>query len=133
MTDVLSPAKRSKLMSRIRPKNTGPELILRRLLHASGFRYRLHDHKLPGTPDIVLPKYKTVVQVRGCFWHYHTCIDGHVPKTNTEYWAKKLAANQLRDRKTDAALKALGWKVFIIWECDLGSGLQNLVDALKAG
>jgi DNA mismatch endonuclease (patch repair protein) len=118
MPDVFSPAKRSDVMSRIRSSDTKPEVALRRGLHRLGYRFRLHDRLLPGRPDIVLPKYRTVVQVRGCFWHGHTCHDGHLPKSRHDYWIPKLAGNARRDHRNDRALRRLGWKVVVVWECE---------------
>jgi DNA mismatch endonuclease (patch repair protein) len=127
----LDKARRSELMAAIRSKGTQPELAVRKALHASGFRYRLHDSRLPGKPDIVLPRLKAVVQVRGCFWHGHECRDGHIPKSNKEYWEGKLARNQLRDLTTDAALATMGWRVFIVWECEWRQGVQAILQALR--
>lgn len=118
MTDPLSPAQRSALMSRIRGKDTQPELAVRRLLHAMGYRFRLHRRDLPGTPDIVLPGRRKVVFVNGCFWHGHrTCKVGRTPKTRTEFWTQKMARNRRRDARKVRALRAAGWKVTIVWEC----------------
>jgi DNA mismatch endonuclease, patch repair protein len=108
-------------MSRIRAKGTAPEMALRRALHQLGYRYRLHVRALPGCPDIVLPKYGAVIQVRGCFWHGHTCIDGHLPKSRQDYWEPKLAGNKARDRRNDRELHKLGWRVITVWECQLSS------------
>lgn len=105
-------------MKRVGRKDTAPELIVRSFLHRCGLRFRLHVRGLPGTPDIVLPRHRTVVFVHGCFWHGHHCTHGSVrAKTNVEYWDQKIAGNQARDRHKAAALKALGWKVERIWEC----------------
>lgn len=131
MTDVFDKAKRSEVMGRIRSKDTRPELLVRTALHAAGFRYRLHAPGLPGKPDIVLRRLKTVVQVRGCFWHRHACRDGHVPKSNQQYWEPKLARNQLRDQEADTALAVMGWHVFTIWECELEQGTQAVLQALR--
>jgi len=121
MADKLTKERRSWNMSRIRSKNTGPELIVRSLLHRQGFRFRLHRKGLPGKPDIVLPKYKTVIFVHGCFWHSHAlCADATVPKSRTEFWAKKFADTVKRDENNQAALLMLGWKVVVIWECETG-------------
>lgn len=112
---------RSSVMSRIGPKNTAPELVVRRTLHRQGFRFRLHSPDLPGKPDIVLPKYHTVVFVHGCFWHGHGCRKGsHRPTTNTEFWNAKLDRNVTRDRNTAARLRRMGWKVVTVWECQVG-------------
>lgn len=109
-------------MSRIRSSNTSPELALRRALHALGIRFRLHRKDLPGKPDIVLPRHKTVVFVHGCFWHRHAgCKVASTPKTNTAFWEEKFQRNMVRDERNTALLKGLGWKVLVVWECELGS------------
>jgi DNA mismatch endonuclease (patch repair protein) len=130
--DVHSPATRSKNMAAIRSKDTRPEMVVRRALHAAGFRYRLHRKDLPGKPDIVLPRYKTVVFVNGCFWHGHTCSDGHLPKSNTAYWAPKIARNAERDRIHRVALEAAGWAVIVIPECEARNGAEQLTGRLQA-
>ena len=118
--DVFSREKRSEVMSRVRSKDTGPELIVRRSLHRSGLRFRLHRRDLPGQPDIVLPSRKVVVFVHGCFWHGHSCRRGaRVPKTNTDYWLKKIRRNEVRDEENNYALIALGWGVLVLWECEI--------------
>ena len=105
-------------MSRIRSRDTSPEMIVRRVAHALGYRYRLHVAGLPGKPDLVFPRLNRVVEVRGCFWHQHKgCIDSHIPKTRTEYWVPKLEGNQRRDRANQRKLQKLGWRVCIVWEC----------------
>lgn len=107
-------------MSRIKGKDTKPEMLVRRFLHANGFRYKLHDKTLPGKPDIVLPKYKTVIEVQGCYWHGHqNCRYSHLPKSNTEFWKEKIGANVKRDKENLKKLKELGWNVIVIWECEL--------------
>lgn len=111
--------KRSALMSRIRSKGTEPELTVRSALHKLGFRFRLHDRDLPGSPDIVLPKHKTVIFVHGCFWHQHQgCGNARTPKANAAYWVPKLAANVARFESQKAKLQNLGWNVCVIWECE---------------
>jgi len=106
-------------MSRIRSRDTSPELVVRRLVHAMGYRYRLHVASLPGKPDIVLTRLGKIIDVRGCFWHQHAgCIDSHIPKSRQEYWAPKLSRNEDRDRRNKQELRRLGWKVCIIWECE---------------
>jgi DNA mismatch endonuclease (patch repair protein) len=117
MSDIFSARKRSEIMSRIRSKNTKPELLIRRAIHRMGFRFRLHQTDLPGKPDIVLARYRTVIQVRGCFWHGHECATGHTPLSNKLYWGPKIGRNKARDRKNDASLRAMGWKVIEVWEC----------------
>lgn len=118
MTDVHTPEQRSFNMSRITSGDTKPELVVRRLLHAAGFRYRLHVKGLPGKPDLVFPKARVVVFVHGCFWHMHRCKYGKpAPATNAEFWAGKRRGNAARDKRNRAALRADGWRVAEIWEC----------------
>ena len=106
-------------MSRVKGKNTSPEMILRKLLFSLGFRYRIHSNSLPGKPDIVFPKYKSVIFVHGCFWHSHSCSRSRIPKTNTKYWKTKLEKNEKRDRSNIKTLRAAGWRVLVVWECAL--------------
>jgi len=107
-------------MSRIRSRDTSPEMIVRRLMHGMGYRYRLHVAKLPGKPDIVFPHLKCIIEVRGCFWHVHDgCIDAHIPKVRSEYWAPKLKRNQLRDIENGRKLRKLGWRLHVVWECEV--------------
>ena len=118
--DVHDKETRSYNMSCIKGKNTKPEEIVRKYLFSQGFRYRKNDKRLPGTPDIVLPKYKTVIFVNGCFWHGHkNCKCFVVPKTNTDFWVNKIEANKQRDYRKIDELQELGWKVIIVWECQL--------------
>lgn len=117
MVDVLTTEQRRLNMSRIRGKDTKPEMILRRGLHAMGFRYRLHRKGLPGKPDLVFPRYRAVIFVHGCFWHGHGCPIFKLPATRTEFWRVKIAANQERDRSAIEALQKAGWRVLIVWEC----------------
>lgn len=106
-------------MSRIRSKNTSPEKAVRSLLHTMGYRFRLHVRNLPGTPDVVLPKYKTVLFVNGCFWHRHpNCAFAYSPKTRTEFWQRKFAENVARQNRVNEELQAMGWRVVTIWECE---------------
>ncbi len=120
MVDKLTPEKRSWNMSRIRSKNTKPELIVRSLLHRMGFRFRLHRKDLPGKPDIVLPKYKTVIFVHGCFWHRHKdCKVATTPSTRREFWEKKFKDNVARDERNQRQLRQLGWHVYVLWECEV--------------
>lgn len=119
MADIISPEQRSALMSRIRGKNTGIELQVRKGLHALGFRYRLGGAGLPGRPDIVLPRYRTVVFVHGCFWHQHDCHLFRLPKTRTEFWKAKVEANRARDDRVSGKLESAGWRVQTLWECEL--------------
>jgi len=118
--DVHEPEVRSYNMSRIRAKDTKPEILVRKFLHHHGFRYILHDKRLPGKPDIVLPKHQTVVLVHGCFWHGHKgCRHFVIPKSNQEYWIPKIQNNIRNDRKHKTSLKKLGWRVLTVWECEL--------------
>jgi DNA mismatch endonuclease (patch repair protein) len=118
-SDVFSVKKRSEIMRAVKGANTGPELLLRRALFRLGFRYRLHG-RLPGRPDLVFPARKSVIFVHGCFWHGHDCPRGQrAPKTNAEYWRRKIARNRVRDLETAAALKGLGWRRLALWECEL--------------
>ena len=118
--DKLTKEKRSWNMSRIRGKDTRPEKIVRSVLHKDGFRFRLNRKDLPGKPDIVLPKYKSVIMVHGCFWHQHkNCKYATVPKSNTAFWISKLDGNVKRDKKNISALKRLGYRVIIMWECQI--------------
>ncbi|WP_281670784.1 very short patch repair endonuclease [Rikenella microfusus] len=120
MTDTVSKQKRSEIMSHVTGKETKPEIIVRKYLFAHGLRYRKNAKNLPGTPDIVFPKYKTVVFVNGCFWHGHEgCKYAHLPSTNLSYWVKKIAANLERDERKKRELKELGYKVLVIWQCQL--------------
>lgn len=125
--DKFSPDERSRVMSAVHGRDTAPELAVRRMLHSLGFRFRLHRSDLPGKPDIVLSKYRTCIFVHGCFWHQHPrCKRATRPTSNVEFWDKKLLGNIERDKKNYRALKALGWKVLIIWECKTKN-----VEALK--
>jgi DNA mismatch endonuclease (patch repair protein) len=120
MTDVVDRATRSRMMSGIRGRDTKPELVVRKYLHAHGLRYRIAPKNLPGKPDIVLPKYRAVVFVHGCFWHRHAgCRYTATPATNPDFWQRKFYANVARDRRAYEQLTDLGWRVLIIWECEL--------------
>ena len=138
MTDVHDKKTRSKNMAAIKGKNTKPEMLVRKFLHAQGFRYSLHKKNLPGKPDIVLPKYKTVIFVHGCFWHGHTnCKYFVVPKTRTKFWLNKISSNKANDEKAVKALKKDGWKIITVWECNLKPGkaektLQKIFSRLSA-
>ena len=117
--DRLTREQRSRNMSRIRSRNTSPELIVRSLLHRMKFRFRLHRKDLPGSPDIVMPRHRIIIFVHGCFWHQHeNCKYATVPKTNTEYWLKKFSRNKARDKANRLALEKMGWRVVQIWECE---------------
>ncbi|MES3013874.1 MAG: DNA mismatch endonuclease Vsr [Pseudomonadota bacterium] len=129
MVDIVDKATRSRMMAGIGGKNTRPEMAVRQHLFAAGFRYRLHRRDLPGRPDIVLPKYKTVIFVHGCFWHRHTgCRFAAVPATNAQFWREKLDGNVERDRRSARALRAAGWRVLRVWECRTSAkDLERLV------
>src|SRR4051812_48307916 len=116
--DVFSPSKRREVMQAIRGKDTTPELLVRSMVHRLGLRFRLHGRKLPGKPDLVLTRHRTVILVHGCFWHRHDCGLAANPKTRPEFWAGKFQANVERDRRVRAQLAELGWRVVEIWECE---------------
>lgn len=136
MADVLTPEARSQLMQRVRTRNTKPEVAVRRLLHHSGFRFRLHRKDLPGRPDVVLPKYCVAVFVHGCFWHGHDCPKGRRPTTNVKFWNDKLHENRERDRRKKAELEQLGWRVITVWECETKDPAElssRLEDTIRGG
>lgn len=131
MRDCFDPAARSRVMRRVRSRDTGPELQLRRLLWRCGFRYRLHASDLPGRPDIVFRSRKLAVFVHGCFWHGHACGRGaRLPRTNSAYWAAKIARNRSRDAEVAGLLAAMEWRVVVVWECQLRQVKDALPDAL---
>jgi DNA mismatch endonuclease, patch repair protein len=138
MVDIVSPEKRSRMMSGIKGKNTKPELIVRKELFRRGFRYKLHDKKLPGKPDLVFPKCKAVVFIHGCFWHRHDCYLFKWPKSNRDFWLEKLTANAERDKKHCEQLEGKGWRVKVVWECalknrsetDIGNEVDKVADWL---
>lgn len=118
--DTLSKAERSELMSRVRAKDSVPELALRRLVHGMGFRYRLHGRDLPGNPDLVFPARNAVIFMHGCFWHRHAnCRRARMPKTRIAFWTEKLEGNRRRDRRNHRKLRVMGWRVLVVWECQL--------------
>lgn len=119
MADTKTPAERSENMSRIRSTNTKPEEIVRKYLFIHGFRYRKNDKRYPGKPDIVLPKYRTIIFVNGCFWHMHGCSRSRLPRSNQDYWKPKIERNIQRDAENKQKLEADGWKVIVVWECEL--------------
>jgi DNA mismatch endonuclease, patch repair protein len=128
--DVLTAEQRRLNMSRIRSKDTKPEMQMRRGLHAAGLRYRLHAPSLPGTPDIVFPRYRAVLLIHGCFWHGHNCVLFKIPATRAEFWAKKIAGNRARDERTAEALKDAGWRVLTVWECTLRGPVRRPLEAV---
>ena len=136
MADTKTPEERSINMSHIRSINTKPEEIVRKYLFSKGFRYRKNDKRLPGKPDIVLPKYKTVIFVNGCFWHMHNCSRSRPPKSNLEYWGPKIQRNVERDKENYKKLRDTGWNVMVVWECELKkriaqSRLEQLCDEIR--
>ena len=133
MADIVPAEVRSRMMANIRGKNTKPELILRKALHAAGFRYRLHNRALPGAPDIILPRYRAVIFVHGCFWHGHDCPLFRWPATRPDFWREKIARNQTVDARNEKQLEKLGWRQSIVWECALkGKARQPLADVIAA-
>lgn len=126
------PAIRSRIMRAVKSKDTAPEMTVRRLAHRMGYRFRLHRKDLPGKPDVVFPRLHKALFVHGCFWHGHNCPRGsRVPKTNADYWTKKISRNRTRDDKAQRSLKALGWRVFVVWECEL-SDIEKAARSIKA-
>lgn len=119
MADIVTHKKRSKMMAGIKNKDTKPEMIIRKSLHAKGFRYRVNDKRLPGKPDIVFPKYEAVIQINGCFWHGHNCHLFKWPSTREEFWKNKIRKNKERDHRNVDDLHNLGWRTLIVWECSL--------------
>jgi DNA mismatch endonuclease (patch repair protein) len=132
MVDTVDKSTRSRIMSRVHSKDTGPEMIVRRGLFSRGFRYRLHCRKLPGKPDLVFPKYKSVIFVNGCFWHGHNCQRFRLPASNRDYWLHKIERNRTNDVRNADALRLMGWKSLIVWECDITGNSQNREAALDA-
>ena len=135
MSDSISPERRSWNMSRIKNKDTKIEILVRSFLFSKGFRFRKNDRRYPGKPDVLLPKFKTAIFVNGCFWHRHLgCKNATMPKTNTDFWAEKLAKNVANDEKHYSALRSAGWIVIVLWECQLeknfDSTMNNVVSIL---
>lgn len=117
--DTVTAEKRSWIMGRIRGKDTKPEMVVRRLAHSLGYRYRLHRRSLPGSPDLVFPSRRKVIFVNGCFWHAHRCLGGKLPKSRTEFWREKLEGNKARDARNRLELRRSGWGVMTVWECEM--------------
>jgi DNA mismatch endonuclease, patch repair protein len=131
--DKISKEQRSAVMKQVRRIDTAPELLVRRGLHRRGLRFRVGDRRLPGSPDLVFPRFRTVVFVHGCFWHGHGCRTSLTPRSNTEFWNAKITTNQRRDARKETALLELGWRVFTVWECSLvPSALDEALDSLAA-
>lgn len=142
MVDIVDPQTRSRMMSAIRAKNTRPEMRVRRLLYAMGYRYRLHARELPGKPDIVFRKRRVAIFVHGCFWHRHpdpACRLVRMPKSRVDFWQPKLEGNRARDEANVLALRAMGWRVFLVWECQLhdlellGNKLRQYIEGHNEG
>jgi DNA mismatch endonuclease (patch repair protein) len=132
--DTLTPEQRSERMARVRGKDTGPELMVRRMVHGAGYRYRLHDKRLPGRPDLVFPKRRKVIFVHGCFWHRHpdpSCKLARMPKSRLDFWVPKLEGNRARDLRAQDALEREGWRSLVVWECETGRK-EALKDKLVA-
>ena len=134
--DTVSAAVRSQIMAGIRGRDTGPEMAVRRALHRRGWRYRLHDRRLPGRPDIVLPRHRAVVLVHGCFWHGHECPMFRLPSSRVDYWRDKIQNNRKRDERNVRALAESGWRVLIVWECAIpksqpASERERVIDAIE--
>jgi DNA mismatch endonuclease (patch repair protein) len=133
MADTVTPHVRSRMMAGIRAKDTKPEMLIRRGLHAHGFRFRLHDRKLPGCPDLVLPKFRAVIFVHGCFWHGHDCHLFRWPSTRQEWWREKITRNRAVDSRSETALAQSGWRIGVVWECALkGRTRLPFMDVLEA-
>ena len=132
MADTISAPHRSWNMSRIRGRDTGPEIILRSLLHRARYRFRLHDRKLPGRPDIVLSKYRTAILVHGCFWHRHEgCGNATTPSTRRDFWQEKFDGNVARDQANEERLIDLGWRVIVVWECELKKDPEGVLQSIN--
>lgn len=131
MADRITKEQRSRNMSHVRGKNTKIEVKVRSYLFQKGFRFRKNDHRLPGTLDVVLPKYKTVIFVNGCFWHQHPgCKKATIPETNHDFWEKKLSSNVVNDKLDRDALEAMGWKVITVWECELKKNFEDVMERI---
>ena len=132
MTDHVDRRTRSNIMAKVKSKDTGPELKVRSALHLAGHRFRVHRADLPGRPDLVFPRHKIALFVHGCFWHSHGCRKSNLPKSNVEYWAKKIEQNVIRDNRVRKELEHLGWRWRVIWQCEIPSGVERLSNELKA-
>ena len=130
MVDVHTAAVRSKNMAAIKNKNTKPELIIRKLIHGAGYRYSLHSKALPGKPDIVLKKYKAIINVNGCFWHAHDCHLFKLPRTRTSFWQEKISGNTRNDERHTKQLRSKGWKISTVWECAIKGKTQLVPDQI---
>lgn len=135
MTDIVNARTRSRMMSGIKGKNTRPEVVIRQRLHARGFRFRLHRRDLPGSPDIVLPRYQAAILINGCFWHGHQCRLFKWPRTRSDFWRAKIEGNILRDRQKMSELHRMNWRVCVIWECEIKGAredhLNSVIDSVS--
>lgn len=125
MTDTVSKIERSRIMAAVKSKDTTPELHIRRLVHSLGYRYRLHVRSLPGTPDLVFPRLRKIIDVNGCFWHMHGCGRCRIPSSRRDYWVAKIGRNAARDKRTRRALRKLGWELLVIWECQIRASRED--------
>ena len=132
VTDHVDRRTRSKIMAKVKSKDTGPEMHVRSALHRAGHRFRVHRVDLPGRPDLVFPRHKVALFVHGCFWHSHGCRKSNLPKSNVEYWAGKIEQNVMRDNRVRHELECLGWKWRVIWQCEIVSGVEHLAKELRA-
>jgi len=130
VVDIVDPLTRSRMMARVKSRNTGPETEVRSLLHRAGYRFRLGNRKLPGAPDLVMPRYRVAVYVHGCFWHGHGCHLFKMPATRRDFWSTKIGANRNRDEHVRSSVEALGWRHIVIWECALRGKHRLRPDAL---
>lgn len=133
MADHVDRRKRSEIMAKVRSRDTGPEMQVRRSLHRAGYRFRVHRADLPGRPDLLFPRYKIALFVHGCFWHYHGCKKSKLPKTNIAYWTDKIQRNVSRDNRVRRDLEHLGWKWRVIWQCEVAAGVGRISKELSKG
>jgi DNA mismatch endonuclease (patch repair protein) len=129
MTDTFTKSERSRIMAAVKSKDTTPEVLVRRLVHSLGYRYRLHVRSLPGTPDLVFPRLRKIINVNGCFWHMHRCPRCRVPSSRHDYWTAKMRRNAARDKRTHRELRRNGWRVMVIWECQIGPSREERLRA----
>lgn len=135
MADRVSSERRSAIMSKVGTRNTGPEMAIRKAIHRMGYRYVLHDKRLPGAPDLVFPRRRKVIFVHGCFWHGHGCRWGRLPKSNLPYWEPKITANAIRDSRRLAELSELGWRTLVVWQCelkDMAAAIARITEFLES-